>query len=77
MRLPCQELSVFYLWPARTAIKKLLASGKQVRGTCTGQQASPSISPHTDMTDVMTVTVAVVKSHSKGTVRWCCSGSYA
>lgn len=49
---------MFFLWPIRSPGKKLLVPGKRTGGACTGQQASPPISL---TTDVMTVTVAVVK----------------
>jgi len=55
---------VFYLWPAREFIKKLLVLGKRARGICNGQQVPLSISPHIDLRDVLTVTVAVVKSQA-------------
>ena len=56
--------SVLYLWPARASIKKLLVSGNRARGVCNGQQTPSSISPHIDLKDVLTVTVAVVKSQA-------------
>jgi len=56
---------MLFLWPAWTSCKKLLVSGKRAGDTCTGQQAFLlTISPITDLKDIMTVTVAVVKSQA-------------
>ena len=52
---------MLFVWSTRSPSKKLLVLGKRTGDVCTGQQASPSISP---IADVLTVTVAVIKSQA-------------
>jgi len=60
-------LSVFYPWPARAPIKKLLVLQKLARGSCARQQASQAISTHDDCySSVIKYQATIVKGQLGG-----------
>ena len=52
------------MWSARPLAKELLVPEKQTGDACSGQQVPPSVSPITYSANVVTVTVAVVRSQA-------------